>query len=476
MTAPSPKQLGRPPRVAILGAGISGLSAAYELSLGAQRQGRRLELMVLEASTRIGGKVTTESREGIIVEGGPDSFIGAKPEALELIDELGLSQEVIGTNPCRRPIQVLSGGRLESLPEFGLAPSSPWPWLASPLLSWRGKLRMCLEPLVPGEQGHQDESIASFFRRRLGAEALDKIFAPMFGGIYAGDCEKLSLQSTFPQLREMERKGGLLRSMQSAKRAPRPRSGFMTLRGGLTRLIEALARALPGGVVRAGAKVESVARRGGSWELGVNGELFKVDAVISALPAPAVSALLSDVDFELSCALREIPFVSTATVSLALERAQFKRPLQGFGFLIPRAEGRRIIGATFSSSKFPGRAPENTALIRCFVGGAGQEELAEAPDEEILRSVSAELKDILRMDSFKPALSRVFRWPKANPQYLVGHALKLKRIASCLQGHPGLWLTGCSFEGVSLPDCIRSGRRAGVQAFQWVCGRRHAGS
>ena len=367
---------------------------------------------------------------------GPDSFLTVKPHALELIHELGLDAELMPTAPSRTTIYVCSQGSLRSLPAgTGLVPTSPFALLGMDLMSWKGRARLALEPFVkPGGEG-VDESLAEFARRRLGEEALDKIVGPMLGGIFAGDPEKLSVQSAFPQLNEMESKGGLWRSAVAAQAARKEgarrdpdRTMFMTLKGGLGRLVEAIALKLPPGTVRTGKSVTSIRRRSAGWQLDVGGEPLQADVVISALPANALAPVVADLDFELSCVLGEIPFTSTATVSALYDQPGLADKLDGFGFLVPRSENKAITAATYTSTKFPERAPKGSAFIRCFLGGAGREAAVDADDAQIARAARAELKEIVGLGDVHPRLTRVARWPKSNPQYNVGHQLRLRTL------------------------------------------------
>lgn len=452
-------------RVLVLGAGITGLSAAYEIAEKSRRERRPVEVTLLEASPRIGGKIVTETRDGLVIEGGPDSFLTLKPEAMELIKELGLEGEVVKANPSKRTLWIYLNGKLETIPAgTGLLPTRFWPFLTTSLFSRHAKIRMALEPWIPPLEGEEDETLASFMRRRLGPEALERLVGPMLSGIYAGDPEKMSLQSTFPQLKEMERRGGLMRALWKVGGAL-SESPFATLRGGLSRLTETLALRLPGGTVRTGTAVLSLAREGGRWKARTASGVVEADAVVSALPAPQFAQVIEDEDLELACVLREIPFASTASVSLAYDAGSFPK-LDGWGFLAPRVEGKFLAGATYTSVKFPHRAPEELALIRCFVGGAGREEAAEGDDQNAARVARHELKDILRLGELHPKVTRVFRWPKGCPQYTVGHGLRLERLKSCLRDHPGLYLAGSSYDGIGLPDCIRSGRAAGAKALR----------
>lgn len=465
----------KPPRVVVLGAGISGLSAAYELHKLAERERRAIEVIVLEAGSRVGGKIVTETRDGATFELGPDSFLTLKPYALELVEELGLSGELMPTAPSPTTIFVYTQGALKALPSgTGLVPTSPFSLLRMDLMSWKGRGRLALEPLVPAGEDGVDESLADFARRRLGHEALDKIVGPMLGGIFAGDPEKLSVQSAFPQLKDMETRGGLWRSARAAKKTAkgRPSSGrtmFMTLKGGLGRLVEALALKLPAGSVRTGAPVQALRRKSNQWRVELkNGESLECDAVISTIPANLMAPLVADLDFELSCALGEIQFTSTATASMLFDQPGLSDKLDGFGFMVPKSENKSISAATYTSTKFPERAPKGSAFIRCFLGGAGREAAVDADDAQIARVARAELKEIMSFGDVHPKMTRVARWPKANPQYNVGHAMRLRRIQSCVNAHPGLALAGASYEGVGVPDCIRQGRAAGSAAFKKV--------
>lgn len=467
-------------KIAVLGAGITGLTAAYELCKRAEKERRKIEVVVLEGSGRLGGKIQTETRDGVVIEAGPDSFITTKPWGLELVKELGLESELTQTNKGNNTVFVCHQGRLRPLPDgMSLLPTKLAPFLFSDLMTWSGKLRMLGELWAPIEDGHEDESLARFVRRRLGDEALDLVVGPMLAGIYAGDAETMSLRSTFPQLKEMEVRGGLLRAIWGAKgRAPgADLSMFVTLRGGMGRLIEALASKLPAGTVKTGHPVQSLKRRGGRWQVQTPAGVIEADGVVSALPANVFAKITHDLDPELAMVLGEIPFVSTATVSTVYDGAGFPHKLDGFGFLVPKRESRAVTAATFSSKKFPGRAPADAVLIRSFLGGAGREGPAEADDDsQIARAARHDLKELLGLGERHPKLTRTFRFPKANPQYTVGHAQRLKRIESCLLGHPNLVVAGCSYHGVGLPDCVKSAREAAARVLKGAPSGAHAGA
>ncbi len=467
----------RPRRVIVIGAGITGLTAAYEMFRLAQKMRRPVEVTVLESSSRVGGKIQTDTVAGVTVETGPDSFVTLKPEMVELVRELGLERDLIGTAPDAT-VSVLRAGRLLPMPAGMqlISPTRMLPLAFSPLFSWKAKLRMMLEPLIPAGRGKEDESLADFSRRRFGTEALEALIGPMLAGIFAGDPEKMSVKSTFPQLLDMESKGGLARSLWFRGSRVAKREGFstfMTLKNGLSQIPEALMKTLPPGCVRTDCPAGAVRRHGGRWEVVTPQGVLEADAVIAASPASAFADAIEGMDPELAIRLREIPSVSTATVNFVYDATSFAKPPRGFGFLTGRGEGLTLTAATFSSSKFPARAPAGKVVIRTFVGGAGREESAEAAVTRIENRVREDLERVLGLKGTSPVAAKTTRWIKSNPQYNVGHARRLDRITSCLKSHPGLILSGSSYGGVGLSDCVRSGRRAGELAFAANSRRSH---
>lgn len=451
----------------VVGGGIAGLSAAYALS---HSDGPPVACTLVEGDSRLGGKILTEQVDGFVIEGGPDSFLSQKPWGIELCRKLGLEDRLIGTNPDRRRTFVYSRGRLEELPE-GLAlgvPTRLGPFVRSGLLSWPGKLRLGAEIFVPRRREEGDESLGGFFRRRLGDEALERIIEPLMTGIYAGDADRLSIMATFPRFPEMEREhGSLVRSMLSARRRrtasdegePPRWTPFVTLRGGLSELVEALAGRLSAVKVCVGRRVTAVRScgTGRGYEVLVEGESsLKADAVVLATPAFGAAALLEPLDGTVAGLLGGIPYASTATVTLGYRREGFSHDLDGYGFVIPRIEGRTLLASTWSSSKWGHRAPDGSVLIRSYIGGAGRETALERSDEELVELARADLRHVMGVME-KPALARVFRWPRAMPQYLVGHLDRLAAIEARLQGLPGVFVAGAGYRGVGVPDCIRDG-------------------
>lgn len=465
----------------MVGGGIAGLSTAFYLQQGAREAKKPLRITLLEAEASLGGKVRTEHLDGLVIEGGPDCFLRRKPWALELCRELGLEDEILGTNDERRRVFVWRKGRLVPLPEgvFLVVPTRIWPFVTSRLISWPGKVRMALDWFLPPRRDGEDESVGAFVRRRLGQEALEVIAEPLMSGIHIADPERQSLLATFPIFRQLEEEhGSLLRGMLAARRARgrhnptargAPTSVFVTLRGGMGDLVHALARALDGTDIVTNAAVERAERRadGGYLVRLVNGRTLAADVIVLATPAFVSADILRSLSPKLAQTLGRVSYVSSATISLAFRQEDLGRDLDGFGFVVPRREGRRLLACTFSSTKFAHRAPEGTALLRCFVGGPGQEYLVEWDDDALLHLVQDELQVLMGLRA-RPVQTRIFRWMRANPQYEVGHLHWVQEVRALCASEPGLFLTGSAFEGVGLPDCVRQGRDAARQALAYL--------
>lgn len=454
-------------KVIIIGGGITGLSTAYFLQEKIKEAGLSIDCTLVESEPRFGGKVVTERVDGFVIEGGPDSFITQKPWALEFCKRLGLTDRLIQTNPVEKAIFILSKGKLCRLPEgFNLmVPGRVMPFLFSPLVSPSGKARMGLDLLIPRKGTTDDESIASFVRRRLGQAAVDQFAEPILAGIYAGDAEKLSMMATFPQFAQLEREHGSLvwgmwmRRWDAAKKPPRKSewSLFVSLREGLAGLIEAVRATLDRVTLLSDRKVIGVRPAGGRFEVSLDGERLLADAVVMTTKTHTAADWIEGWDAPLAKRLRENEYVSTATVSLGFRRSDVLHPLNGFGFVIPRREKRKIMAATWTSTKFPGRAPEGHVLIRSFLGGAHQEEIVGLDDASLVSIVREALRSILKIDA-APVVARLFRWIKANPQYNVGHLDWVEAVEKETAKHPGLFLAGAAYRGVGLPDCIHQGK------------------
>lgn len=466
-----------PRHIAVIGGGVTGLTVAHRLLSSPKRAG--LSVTLIEAKPRLGGNIVTERRDGFVIDGGPDSFVVAKPQATALCKELGLGDRLITTTEENRRVYLLRHDKLHSLPE-GLVLAVPTrfvPFAKSPLFSWPEKVRMGLEVVVPQRSSEQgDESIGSFIRRRLGQEALDILAEPLMGGIYAGDIDKLSIRSTFPQLAELEDKHGSLirgalaqKSKTAAPGAPPP-STFHSLEGGMGELIDALEASIrkAGGTIIVGAPINSVAppteRSSGRWNVriapaGSSEETLSVDGLVMATPAHVAAAACERFDAELGDMLHGIPYLSTATIVFAYPRSAVPHPLDAVGVIIPKDERRRILAATFISSKWKGRAPEGSVLMRVFVGGHRDPSRLASTDEELVVVGREEVARLLGIRS-EPLFSRVFRYERANAQPIVGHARHVQRIRQRAERHPGLWFAGAAYEGVGIPDCVRQANEA----------------
>lgn len=449
--------------VVVVGGGIAGLAAASRI---AEIAGRDMVLL-LEDAARLGGKIATEHVDGFVIEGGPDCFLASKPGGMELCRELGLADRLHGTDPRYRRSYVKRGGVLHELPDglSGLVPTRLGPLLGTSVLSLRGRARAALELIVPRRRDPGDESIAGFARRRFGTEAYTWLIEPLLGGIFAGDGETLSLSATFPQLSDAERThGGILRHLYRARRrgangtgaAP---LGFVTPERGLSEIVTALEARLAGRI-RLGAAVRAIRPGERGWRVHLAGEPpVEAGAVVLAVPAFAAAELLDATDATLAGLLRGIPFVTTATVSVAFPRAAVRRPWTGYGYLSPRAEGGGVVACTWTSHKFPARAPRDASLLRFFVGRAGCEDAVALDDEALKNVVRAELAAVFGIAD-EPQLWRIYRWPRGMPQYVLGHGDRLARIERRVAALPGLALAGASYRGVGIPDCIESGWRA----------------
>ncbi|HEV8344795.1 MAG TPA: protoporphyrinogen oxidase [Candidatus Binatia bacterium] len=464
-------------RIVVVGGGISGLAAAYRLLELSREKNLKTEILLVEAGRCLGGVISTEQVGDFLVEGGPDSFISEKPWALRLCERLGIAARLISTNPTNQSLYVVHHGILQPLPEgfFLLAPTRLWPLARSPLFSWLGKLRMGLELFVP-RGGNSDESLASFVRRRLGREVLERVAQPLVGGIYAADPEKLSLSATMPRFVEMERTAGsVIRAMWREKHGRQRGSGarwslFVTLAGGMQELVDALASRFPTGTPKIGIKVKHLAwdaTRKTWWVATDQGDKLEADGVILALPSHASAEILTAVSQELAQELKSIHYSSTATVSLAYRLEQIPSEVKGFGFVVPAVERRRIIACTFSSIKYSGRAPNNHLLFRVFVGDALRPELFEQDDATMEKTVRQELDMLLGVKA-APLFCRIYRHPNSMPQYQLGHLELLQRVEAKLEKFPTLALAGNAYRGVGIADCVHSGEEAAERLFQLI--------
>jgi oxygen-dependent protoporphyrinogen oxidase len=452
------------PEVIIVGGGIAGLATAYELHR------RQVPFLLLEATSRAGGVILSEQIGEFTVDGGPDSLLVQKPEAIQLCKELGLGDRLVPTKLPRFAF-VQRGGLLHPLPAASVlgVPTRIGPFLATRLFSWPGKLRMGAEVFVPARRDEQDESIGAFMTRRFGAEAATYLAEPLLAGIHAGDVDRLSVRALFPRFTEAERThGSLLRAFRATRQAPPPDGVFRSLPGGLSELVAALTRTLPADRIRLNAAIGSVRAGDGGYcvDLG-SGEPLRARAVVLATPAYVTARILRATAPSIASLADDIRYASTATIAMAFERAAVRHPLNGSGFVVPRVEDTRILAGSWLSSKWPHRAPEGKVLLRTFAGGARDPEAVQRTDAELVEQSLAAIRPLLGITG-GPIFTKVYRWERANAQHEVGHTDRLRAIDTALLERPGLFLTGSGFRGVGIPDCIADGRATAAQADTWL--------
>ncbi len=467
----------------IVGGGIAGLATAFSLVEQAAQSKLVLSCTVLEASSRCGGKILTHRVGDLVIDAGPDSFLSQKSAGLELCEKLGLADQVINTNETPKKASVFFRGRLHELPEgfVTFSPSQLGPFLRSGLLTWGGLARMGLDVILPASRA-DDESLASFFRRRFGDQAFERMIEPLMAGIYAGDAEEMSVHATFPRFVELERRyGSIIRGIAAARRRQQTgrdrqsatRTMFVSLRDGLDVLVDRLSGRLHrhGVRVRTNAEVTSLrvrSHRLGRWMFDLSladGSALSAEAVVVATPAFVSADLVRPLSPMAAGLLEHIPYASTATISLAYETGDVSRGLEGFGFVVPRVEKRALIAATWTSLKWPHRAPRGQLLVRGYIGGVGREEILKLDDQAIIRLVREELGVICGLQG-TPWHAEVNRWERAMPQYRIGHMRRLQQIEQALDRFPGLVLSGAAYRGIGIPDCISEGKVAAARLLR----------
>ncbi len=458
--------------IAIVGGGIAGLAAAFritELLPG-------VPLKLFEATGRVGGVLRTECAGEYLIEASADNFVTKLPWAHDLCQRIEIADELLPTKTQLRRALVVSHGRVQPVPEAFLLMSAGrlGPILTSPVLSPGGKLRLALEPLIRRRYDPSDESLASFARRRLGKEAFERLVQPLVAGIYAADPEKLSMQATMPQFVQREVEFGSLwraRRLDSQVSDSGARySTFVAPRQGMAQLVTTLAQQLPPATIELNSPIEQVSRLedGRGWTLRcVDGSQVQASAVVIATPAPQAGELLAAVDDKLGKLVGGIEHSSTSVVALGVRRDQVRAAIQGFGFVVPQVEQRPIIAASFSSLKFPGRAADDRLLVRVFVGGALQPDLAHLPDDELIAIAQSELAELIGLEGV-PELAKIYRWPHSMPQYHVGHLARVEQIESLIATQPGLELAGNAYRGVGIPQCVHSGEQAAERVVDYI--------
>ena len=470
-------------RVIIVGGGVAGLGAAYKLARAAE-SGHDVEFMLLEKDARLGGKIATEYVDGFVIDGGPDCFLTEKPAVHRIAKLTGMFDDELPTDDARKRTYILSRGRLHDLPDgvMMFAPTKFWPFATTGLFSWPGKIRMGADLLIPRKErwpegdtpADHDETLESFVVRRMGRECLDRLAEPLVGGVHASDPAKMSLAATFPRLLEMEQNyGGMIKGFVAARKkvaemrtkypqkpGAKPRTFFTSFEGGMLRLTNAMADAAGRDHMRTGVTASRIDREGNGWRVHLDdGSEVTGGSLIVATESWAAEELLRPVDSGIANALSGIGHSSSATISIAFHEAEVGIDMNAFGVLCPLIEGRSLMAATFSSTKWPGRAPEGKVLFRGFVGGPHNQAIMAETDERLVDIVLAELRDILGVKG-DPLLTRVFRWERGMPQYTLGHLDRVGAIEEGCADIPGLAIAGGSYRGVGVPNCIESGERA----------------
>jgi len=458
-------------RVAIIGGGISGLSAAFTLE-EKRRSGVPVEYVLYESAPRLGGVLVTDHVDGCLVEAGPDSFITEKPWAADLCRKIGLGDQLIGSNDADRKTYIVlrkkNRNQLVVMPDglMFMVPTKILPTVLSPLFSLRTKMRMASEWFHPPHKASADETVAQMVERHYGPEMVDLLADPLLSGVYGGEATELSVRAVLPRFADMESKHGSLgRAMLDARRkmgnaaktAPRPL--FTSLKEGMQQMVDALLARLDRAALRPSSSVQSLIPQDDGWTVAAGYESDHFDAVIIAAPAHAAAAVLQSTNEILARELAAINYSSSITVTLAYDESVRRSLPPGFGFLVPRSARHRMLAATFVHNKFPHRAPDNRALVRCFLGGARDEQILDSAEDQILAIVRDELRQIISLNA-EPLFTRVYKWKSAMAQYSVGHLERLERIQSLCQELPGLGLAGNGFNGIGVPDCVRSGAEA----------------
>lgn len=454
-------------RLVILGGGMTGLSAAWR----ARSLSPNVEITVIEKERALGGKIQTESREGFLLEAGADGFLSRKPAGMGLCKELGITDMLRAQAARKGRSFVMRAHKLHPLPEgfSGLVPANMEALKETQLLSEEGKRRVMQEPSIPARRDLEDEAVSHFMIRRFGKEVFEALIEPLLAGIYAGDADVLSLNATFPHLRELELRHG---SVLAGLRPPTPSGlpAFLTFGNGMAELPRRLSCALSGVRLLTATAARAIARDAKAWRVELStGSAQEADAVIVTVPSTVAAGLLSGVDKELADALAGIPCASTAVVHLGFEQKDVLHDLDGYGYVIPRVEGSEILACTWTSSKWDDRAPPGKVLLRLYFGRFAHQDVLRQSDAELADAALDELRRTMGIAS-RPILVRVFRWRNAMPQYTLDHPSRLRVIDARCAGLEGMYLAGASYRGVGYPDCTESGFAAARAAMEHMNG------
>lgn len=457
--------------VVIIGGGLTGLSTAFYIKKSYQDKGIVPQITIVEASSRLGGKIESLHKDGFVIEKGPDSFLARKTAMIDLAKELEIDHELVSMNPNAKKTYIVKDKKLHPMPAgliLGI-PTQLSPFLSTGLISWPGKFRALMDFVLPRKQNNEDESLGAFISRRLGSEVLQNLTEPLLAGIYAGDTYHLSLKATFPQFGAMEQQyGSLIKGMSSGKKGAMEthtgakRSMFLTFRQGLQSLVHALIHDLADATVRLETSATAIHELGTGYQVELEqGEMMPADDVVITTPAFAAASLLKPyIDVTV---LDQINYVSVANVVLAFDKSDLQGLFDGSGFLVPRKEGLDITACTWTGVKWLHTSPEDKMLLRCYIGRSGQEQNVFFPDDELIALVRRDLKELMNITA-EPLFTEITRLPQSMPQYPVGHVEKTTQLRTQLSARlPHVHITGAAFDGVGLPDCIRQGKELAVQ-------------
>lgn len=451
-------------KVIVIGGGITGLAAAYYLNKEVKEKSLPIEIKLIEASNRLGGVIETVKQDGFVIEKGPDSIIARKKSGLELIEELGLKDKVISNIAGKS--YILVKGKLHTMPEgsFMGIPTQVGPFVFSGLFSPLGKLRAAGDFVLPKGKPHSDQSIGGFFRRRLGDEVVENLIEPLLAGIYAGDIDKLSLMSLFPNFYQMEQEHrslvlGLKKTMPAppkTKKQPSKKGMFISLSTGLEEIVKQLEIRL-GGIILKGTAVNKIERKENTYLVSLsNGIVEEAASVIVAADHFHAQKMLAHYSFMDS--FKDMPSTSVANVAMAFHKSAIKQDIDGTGFVVSRNNEHRITACTWTHKKWPGSSPDDMALLRCYLGKPNDQDVVGLSDEEIIDIVLKDLNKTMNITE-KPVFHVITRWKNSMPQYTVGHKERMKHVKDSLANElPGVFLAGSSFEGVGIPDCINQGK------------------
>lgn len=463
--------------IVIIGGGITGLTAAYQLQKRLHEMNLPYTIKLIEATGRLGGKIQTIQKEGFTIERGPDSFLSRKKPAVQLVEELGLTEELIQNATGQSYIQVKN--KLHKIPSgsFMGIPTETRSFMLSGLFSTQGKLRASVDYVLPKGKEMPDQSLGSFFRRRFGDELVEHLIEPLLSGVYSGDIDKMSLMATFPNFYHLEQKyGSLIRGLQQTmpktnKKSKKKSGMFYSFKNGLETLVRALEQELNPQSILLNTKVDHIEKKEHIYHVLLdNGEVYKADAILLATPHRTLPNIFSQ--FKMFEAFKDVPSTSVANVALAFDASAIKKEIDGTGFVVSRNSDFRITACTWTHRKWPTSTPLGKVLLRCYVGRPNDQDVVNLADEEMVQTVLKDLNKTMKIRK-KPEFTVITRWKHAMPQYTVGHMDRLKHVRTEMEKKLlGVWIAGSSYEGVGIPDCIEQGRNVANNMVEYVTSKR----